>query len=99
MQTHPKIITALATGAILLPIFHGQTASATLLDESGASTLADAFGIPTGPETLTVNWSVVENAADIYTYSYTVQNPSGDDILNDNGTPTATAEIVDAFSV
>jgi len=69
------------------------------LNESGTSTLADAFGTASGPEALTVNWSVVE-VANIYTYSYTVNNPLGDVLLNpQTGQPTGTSEIVDFFAV
>lgn len=73
--------------------------SAQIFPESGTSVLADSFGTVTGPEALTVSWSVVENASDIYTYTYTVNNPVGDVALNNDGTPTIRPEIVDAFSV
>jgi hypothetical protein len=103
MKRHAKPMVALIFGAILLPGLLCQTAQAQtaqwLLNESGTSILADAFGTATGPEALTVNWSVIENSWDIYTYSYTVNNPAGDVILNNQGQPTLTPEIVDAFSV
>ena len=51
------------------------------------------------PEALTVDWSVAEDGSGIYTYSYTIQNPAGDVILNDAGEPTSTPEVVDAFSI
>jgi hypothetical protein len=75
-----------------------------LLNESGSSLLAPSIA-PTGghasnpQEYLSVGWSVVENASDIYTYSYTLQNPAGDVILNSSGGLTATPEIYNGFSV
>jgi hypothetical protein len=72
----------------------GQTGRAQgLLNESGTSALADVFGTSTGPEALTVSWSVVENASDVYTYTYSLNNPAGDVLLNDNDTPTSTPEV------
>jgi len=85
---------ALLAGGLCLAV-HAQS----LLNESGQATLADAYGTATGPEALTVNWSVVENGSDIYTYSYTIQNPPGDVLLGSGGSPTLSPEIVDAFSV
>src|ERR1017187_2409213 len=99
MKIYSKTVVALVAGAILLSGLLGQTAQAVLLTESGTSVLADAFGVNTGPEALTVSWSVVENVSLIYTYTYTVNNPVGDVVLNNNGSPTSTPEIVDAFSV
>jgi hypothetical protein len=94
MKIHPKTIVALAVGAMLLSGLLGQTAQAVLLNESGTSILADSLGTATGPEALTVSWSVVENVSLVYTYSYSVNNPVGDVNLN-NGSP----EPVDSFSV
>lgn len=100
MRIRAKSVVALVSGAFLLPGLPCQTAQAQgLFNETGASVLADAFGTASGPEALNVSWSVVENASDVYTYTYTVNNPSGDVVLNNNGTPTSTPEIVDAFSV
>ena len=100
MKIHPKTIIALAAGAILLSGLLGQTAQAQLLlNESGTSILADSLGANTGPEALPISWSVVENASLIYTYTYTVNNPVGDVVLDNTGTPTSTPEPVDAFSV
>jgi hypothetical protein len=87
MKTRPINITALTAGAILLSALLGKTAQAT-------SVLADVLGTDSGPEALPISWSVVENASLVYTYSYTVNNPAGDVLLN-NGTP----EVVDAYSV
>jgi len=98
LNTHFKTIVALAAGAILL-IGLGQSAQAALLNISGASTLADSFGTNSGPEAVSVSWSVVEDASDIYTYSYIVNNPTGDVILTNLGAPTTTPEVVDALSV
>jgi len=97
---HLKRLTAAAFATALFTGLPCQTGHAQgLLNESGQATLADAFGTATGPEALTVGWSVVENSSDIYTYSYIVQNPTGDLLLNGDGSPTSTSEIVDAFSV
>jgi hypothetical protein len=91
---------ALAFAALLPVGARCQTGNnAGLLDISGTSSLADAFGTATGSEALSVNWSVVENPSLVYTYSFTIQNPAGDVLLNNNGSPTSTPEIVDAFSV
>jgi hypothetical protein len=78
-----------------------QTAQAqNTLVESGTSTLANVFGISTGPEALTVSWFVFENSLnDVYTYQYNVNNPSGDVVLNGPNSPTSTPEIVDSFSL
>jgi len=90
---------ALVSGAILLSGVLCQTAQAQgLLNESGASILADVNGTATGPEALTVSWSVVENAPSDYTYTYTVNNPSGDVLLPGSYAP-GTSEIVDSFSL
>src|ERR1039458_2189346 len=100
LPRHPKTIVALAVGAILLSGLLGQTAQAQLLlNESGTSILADSFGTATGPEALTVSWSVVESVTLGYTYSYSVNNPVGDVVLGNTGLPTSTPENVDAFSV
>jgi hypothetical protein len=40
---------------------------------------------------------VVENASDVYTYTYNVNNPAGDVLLNNAGQPTSTSEVVDTF--
>jgi len=93
---------AVAVGGVLLSCLLGQKAQAQgqlLLNESGTSVLADSFGTATGPEALTISWTVVENVSDVYMYTYVVNNPVGDVLLNNNGSPTTTPEIVDAFAV
>jgi hypothetical protein len=92
-----KSIVVLSCGVGVLSGALCQTARAAII-ESGSSTLADVFGTASGPEALTVSWSV-DLTAGIYTYDYTVNNPSGNVKLNNNGTPTTTPEVVDAFSV
>lgn len=100
MRSRTKPLLAWISGAIALPALLGQTAHAGgLLDEAGKSVLADVFGSSSGPEALVVTWSVVENACDIYTYSYTVNNLTGDVLLNNEGQPTSTPEIVDSYSL
>jgi len=96
---YAKTIVALAFGGVLLSGPPGQTVQANLVNESGTAILADAFGTATGSEALTVDWSVVESVSDIYTYSYIIQNPAGDVLLNNDGTPTSIPEIVDAFGI
>jgi hypothetical protein len=99
MKVNTKAIVVLVSGAILLSAVPGQTNPATLLNESGTSILADSYHSESAPEAITVSWSVVENALDIYTYSYTVNNPAGDVLLNNEGQPTSTPEIVDSYSL
>jgi hypothetical protein len=100
MKTHAKSMVALASGAMLLPGLLSQTAQAQgLLNESGTSTLVDVFGTATGTGPITVSWSVVENASDIYTYSYTVNNTSGGAFPNYDDTLILKPEAVDAFSI
>ena len=71
METLWKPIAAVAVGAVLLSGMLCPAARAQgLLNESGTAILANAFGTATGPEALTVDWSVVESASDVYTYSY-----------------------------
>jgi hypothetical protein len=104
MKTQVKPIITLVAGAILLSGAFSPTAQANTLISSGTSTLAPSVA-PTGgyganpQEYLTISWSVSENASDIYTYSYTVNNPAGDVLLNSDGSLTSTSEIVDDFDV
>jgi hypothetical protein len=98
MKIHAKPIIALACGAILICGSFCQTTQAKgMLNESGDSTLADVNGAATGPEALTVSWSVVETAPSDYVYTYTVNNPADDVLLG--GPNAGSPEIVDFFSV
>ncbi|MGP8198456.1 MAG: hypothetical protein ACLQU4_03010 [Limisphaerales bacterium] len=100
MRLRTKPLLAFVSGAIALPALLCQTAQAGgLLNETGESVLADVFGTSSGPEALVITWSVVENTSDIYTYSYDVHNPAGDVLLNSEGQPTSTPEVVDSYSV
>src|ERR1017187_7359346 len=101
MKIYSKPLVVLALGAILIAGLRCQTTQAqeVLLNESGSSVLADALGANTGPEAITVFWSVVENVSLVYTYTYSVSNAVGDVVLDNHGNPTSTPEIVDAFSV
>ena len=101
MKIYSKPLVVLALGAILIAGLRCQTAQAqeVLLNTSGSSVLADALGANTGPEAITVFWSVVENVSSVYTYTYSVSNAVGDVVLDNHGNPTSTPEIVDAFSV
>ena len=82
-----------------VPVPGGPPSIVNMPVAAGQAILADVLGAATGPEALTVNYSVTEDALGLYTYTYTVNNPSGDVLLNNDGTPSATPEIVDAFSV
>lgn len=98
MKISVKPIIALVSGPFLLSGLLASTAQAALTPGgtgiSGSSVLADADGVATGPEAITVNWSVVESLSDVYTYSYDISNPAGDVLLG-SGLP----EIVDDFTV
>jgi hypothetical protein len=101
MKIYAKSLVVLALGATLIAGLRCQTVQAqeVLLNESGSSILADSLGANTGPEAITVYWSVVENVSLVYTYAYSVSNAVGDVVLDNSGNPTSTPEIVDAFSV
>ena len=98
MKRHAKSLIILVAGSLLVFGLPVQTVQAGVV-ESGVAQLADAFGTATGPESLTVNYSVTVDSGGVYTYSYIVNNPSGDVLLNDDGSPTTTPETFDAFSV
>jgi hypothetical protein len=78
MRTQPKSIIALASGAILISCFIGQSAQAQsiVLGTPGSSLLAYNNGSATGSDELTVTWDVTLTGS-IYDYSYTVFNPAG----------------------
>ena len=102
ISTTSVIVTA--SGLFLLSgVLSGTAEAQGLLNESGiailAPTLAPVGGYASNPqEYLSVAWSVVESESGLYTYSYTVQNPAGDVVLNANGSLTSTPEIYDVFS-
>jgi hypothetical protein len=94
MKIEAKQIVALAAGAILLLGLPGQTAHAQPI-MSGTATLATvgtaptpigtvATGTATGPEAITVTYSVALTSS-VYTYEYTVNNPTGNVILPSGG--------------
>ncbi len=85
--------TAQAQPIVLLPLSPGGPA------DTGTSVLADSYGSNSGPEAITVYWSVSESSNAVYTYTYAISNAVGDVVLDNNGNPTLTPEIVDAFSV
>lgn len=94
-----------ALGATLAhPAYSQNLPNSGLLNESGTSILAPALapagGYAANPqEYLQVAWTVSENASDVYTYSYTLQNPAGDVLLNNDGSATKSPEVFEAFSV
>lgn len=99
LKLRGSLVATLASGVVLLSIMPCQTARAQgSFPESGTAILADSFGIATGAEALTVNWTVTESD-NVYTYSYTIENPAGDVVLHTDGSATTTPEIVDDFSV
>jgi hypothetical protein len=75
-----------------------------LLDETGTSILAPSVA-PTGgyaqnpQEYLSVAWSVVENQNGVYTYSYTLNNPANDVLLNNDGSLTGVPESFNYFTM
>src|SRR5580698_6230957 len=78
-----------------------QSALAQSLVEYGTSVLQPSVLPNPGPspqEFVTVTWSVYLSGT-VYTYNYQVNNPYGDVIENNDGTLTATPEIVDSFNV
>jgi hypothetical protein len=92
MRIQTKPVIALASGAILLGSVGSvlcQTAQAqSVIIPWTTVPLADVVGVATGPDALAVAYEVTENPFDgVYTYSYTVDNPSGD------------PAIVEAFSI
>jgi len=95
---HTNAIFRLASGAVLLSGLLVQPLHANLLNESGVSTLADALGVNSPPEALTISWSVVESPSFLYTYSYTINNPAGDVLLPGSGNP-GQPEVVDSYQV
>jgi hypothetical protein len=100
MKIQIKPLIALISGPMLLTGLLCQEAQAQIITiETNTATLADALGVNTGPEALTVGYSVTENTiTKVYTYTYTVNNPTGDVLLP--GTVNAgTSEIVDLFAV
>jgi hypothetical protein len=106
MKRYTKPVVGLSFSAALIAGIQCQTAQAQLSlltpggpADTGTSVLADALGTNTGPEAITISWSVSESLSDVYTYTYVVNNPVGDVVLDNNGNPTLTPEIVDAYSV
>jgi hypothetical protein len=79
MKIHAKPIIALASGAILLSGLLCQTAQAQtiVIGTPGSSIMQDNLHVRTAPVALTVDWDVTLNAG-VYTYDYTILNPSGD---------------------
>jgi hypothetical protein len=82
--------------ALFALVCHSAQAQSIVLNQPGTSVLADYAGTTAGPEALTVSWTVTENASDLYTYTYVVNNPAGDVLLPGSYSP-GTPEIVDSF--
>jgi hypothetical protein len=103
MKRDAKPSVALAGALLISATLCGTANAQSTLIESGTSTLADLFGVSTGSEALTVSWFVVENTggptSGTYTYAYNVSNPTGDVVLNPNGTLTTTPESFNSFSI
>ena len=87
--------------AVMCPMLRAQS---TVI-ESGTSTLAPTIlplgGFQGNPEEyLIISWSVTQNTiSDIYTYSYTVNDPVGDVVLNDNGSLASNPQSVNNIEV
>lgn len=101
MNTRTKPMVALAASAIVTGCLIHQTAQAqAVLVSYGTSILADVFDTSSGPEALTVSWFVIEDQnSGLYTYSYNVNNPAGDQELNLQGQPNGIAETFNSFQV
>jgi hypothetical protein len=102
MNTLVKPIIALPLAVTLLCAGLCQTARAQSFI-SGSSILGPyvtpVVGYAANPqEYLTVYWSVLD-VSGLYTYSYMVFNPTGDVLMNKDGTLQAGSEIVDSFQV
>ena len=94
MNRNIKIAAALAV--ILSVGALSEQARASII-VSNQAVLADSLGVSSGPEALTVDY-VVSLTGGIYTYAYTVNNPTGDVILPGNS-QAGNPEVVDSFSV
>src|ERR1700743_2846528 len=97
----PIRLAAFSSGMVVLSAMMAVSARADL---SGTTILSPVIAPPGGyaanpQEYLSVAWSVSENSSDIYTYSYTITNPKGDEFMNGNGVPNGTPEIFAAFSL
>ncbi len=110
MKNRIKSIVSLTSGAVLLCVGLCPTAQAqSVLIEYGSAYLANTLGQTSGPEVITVSYFVVENLnTSLYTYDYTVNNPVGDILLNNDGSPklsnpnnpnSTTPETMDYFSL
>jgi hypothetical protein len=101
MKTHIKPIIVLVSGGVLLSAMTCQTARAQTTIESGTAYLIDVEGdSPSSPagmnEDLSVVYSVTELGS-VYTYNYTIQNPSGDVLLN--GINAGQPETINNFTI
>jgi hypothetical protein len=81
MRIQTKPVIALASGAILLgsvgSVFCQTAQAQSVIIPWTTVPLADVVGVATGPDALAVAYEVTENPFDgVYTYSYTVDNPS-----------------------
>lgn len=97
MKRIVKSIFMLTAAAVIFSGLLGQTAHAqsSLL----APALPPVGGYAAAPqEYLTVYWSVMP-AAGGFMYSYSIYNPTGDVLMNQDGSLTQTSEIVDSFQV
>jgi hypothetical protein len=97
MKKTTKSIIKLAFAAIMLSGLLDQTARAQ--SSILAPAVAPVGGYGANPqEYLTVYWSFLP-AAGGFTYSYSIYNPTGDVLMNPDGTLKQTSEIVDSFQV
>jgi hypothetical protein len=82
MRTHTKPLVALASGITACSALLCQTvqAQSIVLGTQETSYLANANGVDTGSSALPITWDVTESD-NVYTYSYTIANPSADPSL------------------
>src|ERR1035441_6860178 len=94
MKKLEKPFVGLAFGLVLLAGLQCQTSQAQPIvlllltpggqADTGTSVLADALGSKSGPEAITVYWSVNESSNHVFTYSYQISNAVGDVVLDNN---------------
>jgi hypothetical protein len=84
MNKNFKPVLGVLTRVVAIAALAGTTAQAALTPGgtgiSGTSKLTTT-GSTSPDEQLTIDWTVVESATDIYTYNYVVYNPANDTLL------------------
>jgi hypothetical protein len=100
MNKNFKPVLGVLTGIVATAALGGATAKAALTPGgtgiTGTSTLTTKSST-SSDEQLTIDWTVVESATDIYTYNYVVKNPAKDVLLPPS--PPGISETVDSLYV